>query len=67
MWRFSHADIGKLSKQAIFSLHRLKDDEAAQRLQKAEEGAKELAPIIQGEPDLRYGSFSAAMEEVLKT
>ena len=58
------ADIGKLSKQSIFSLHRGNDGEAAHRLAKAAEGAKKLEPIIAGEPDLRHGSYSAAMEEV---
>lgn len=59
-----HADIGKLAKQAIFSLHRGNDAQAVQRLDKAAGTAAELAPIIHEEPDLRHGSFSNAMEEV---
>jgi hypothetical protein len=59
-----HADIGKLAKQAIFSLHRSDDDEAVQRLDKAAGIAAELAPMVHGEPDLRHGTFSNAMEEV---
>lgn len=35
-----------------------------QRLDKAAGVAKELASIVEGEPDLRHGSFSNAMEEV---
>ena len=59
-----HADIGKLAKQAIFSLHRCQDDEAVQRLDKAAGIAAELAPILSAEPDLRHGSVCNAMEEV---
>lgn len=59
-----HADIGKLAKQAIFSLHRTNDDEAVQRLDKAAGIAAELAPMVHAEPDLRHGTFSNAMEEV---
>ncbi|GAB4820549.1 hypothetical protein N2152v2_007595 [Parachlorella kessleri] len=56
-------DIGKLSKQAIFSLHRGALDEAASRLEGAQKAASELLPIIRSNPTLRQGSFSAAIEE----
>ena len=56
-------DVGKLSKQAIFSLHRGADEEAQQRLDAARQAAEEILPLIQGSPTLRQGSFSAAIEE----
>jgi predicted translin family RNA/ssDNA-binding protein len=56
-------DIQKLSKQAIFSLHRGNDKEAASRLVAAKAAAEELAPLIARSPTLRHGSFSNAMEE----
>lgn len=58
------ADLGKLAKNAIFSLHRSDFSEAAAKLARAESLASVLQAIISDEPDLRYGSFSAAMEEV---
>lgn len=57
-------DIQKAAKQAIFSLHRGENDQAAARLQQAEKAAEELLPVIKESPGLRYGSFSNAMEEV---
>lgn len=56
--------MGKLSKQAIFSLHRGAIEEAQTRLDSAEKAAQELLPIIQSNPTLRSGSFSNAIEEV---
>ncbi|KAL6776062.1 TRA1 [Auxenochlorella protothecoides x Auxenochlorella symbiontica] len=56
-------DIQKAAKQAIFSLHRGENDQAAARLQQAEKAAEELLPVIKESPGLRYGSFSNAMEE----
>lgn len=56
-------DVGKLAKNAIFSLHRSDFSEAAAKLARAESLATVLQAIIAVEPDLRYGSFSAAMEE----
>lgn len=56
-------DIQKLSKQAIFSLHRGNDEEAASRLGCAKKTAEELAPLIARSPTLRQGSFSNAIEE----
>lgn len=56
-------DVQKLSKQAIFSLHRGNDDEAAKRLAGAEAAAAELLPLIEATPALRGGSFAAACEE----
>jgi predicted translin family RNA/ssDNA-binding protein len=57
------ADIGKNSKQAIFSLHRGNGAEAQQRLETAKHIAEELLPLIQANPSLRHGSFSNAVEE----
>ena len=57
-------DIGKLSKQAIFSLHRGQAAEAAARLEAAQEAAQELLPLIRATPALRSGSYAHAVEEV---
>lgn len=56
-------DIGKLAKNAIFSLHRSDLGEAAAKLSRAENLAAILQAIVSNEPDLRHGSFSVAMEE----
>lgn len=56
-------DIQKLSKQAIFSLHRGNESEATQRIKSASEAAENLLPLIQSNPTLRQGSFSNACEE----
>lgn len=56
-------DIQKLSKQAIYSLHRGDLEEAEKKLNKAEELAKMLGSVIEGEPTLRYGSYANALEE----
>lgn len=58
------ADVQKLSKQAIFSLHRGNGEEAAKRLDQAVKAAQQILPLIEQEPTLRGGSFSSAMEEV---
>lgn len=56
-------DIQKLSKQAIFSLHRGADKEAEGRLAAAKKAAEELLPVIKENPTLRPGSYSNAIEE----
>ena len=56
-------DVQKLSKHAIFALHRRDESKADDQLNKAMEIAKELHPLIANEPNLRYGSYSNAMEE----
>ena len=56
-------DVQKLSKQAIFSLHRGNEGEASQRLTKAREVATALLSTIEENPTLRPGSFSNACEE----
>lgn len=56
-------DIQKLSKQAIFSLHRGSTEEAESRLSAAKKAAEELLPLIKGNPTLRPGSYSNAIEE----
>ena len=58
------ADIGKLAKQAIFSLHRSDMKAASAKLDRADSLAADLRELIATEPTLRSGSFSAAMEEV---
>eukprot|EP00208_Stichococcus_sp_RCC1054_P006142 CAMPEP_0206139172 /NCGR_PEP_ID=MMETSP1473-20131121/4887_1 /ASSEMBLY_ACC=CAM_ASM_001109 /TAXON_ID=1461547 /ORGANISM="Stichococcus sp, Strain RCC1054" /LENGTH=223 /DNA_ID=CAMNT_0053532835 /DNA_START=215 /DNA_END=886 /DNA_ORIENTATION=- len=57
-------DVGKLAKQAIFSLHRSDFKGASDKLEKAEKFAAAIRDdILAEEPNLRHGSFSAAMEE----
>ncbi len=53
----------KSGKTAIYCLHRGDDAGAARELSAVEAVAAELAPLLAAEPTLRYGSFSAAMEE----
>lgn len=59
------ADIGKLAKQAIFSLHRSDMKGASAKLERADTLAADMRELIATEPTLRSGSFSAAMEEVI--
>ena len=59
-------DILKCSKQAIFSLHRADLTKARSLLKTAEEGAKDLLPIVQKDESLRYGSFANACEEYVE-
>merc|ERR1712072_121269 len=56
-------DVQKLSKQAIFSLHRKDFKRAEDQLDKAAEIAKSLVPLVEGEPTLRGGSFGNSLEE----
>jgi predicted translin family RNA/ssDNA-binding protein len=56
-------DIQKLSKQAIYSLHRGDDNDASNKLKLALTAAVELAPLISQSPSLRHGSFSNSIEE----
>lgn len=61
----AHADTQKLSKQAIYCLHRGDFKGADSKLKAAMEAADKLKPIVDSEPSLRNGgSFSSAMEEV---
>ncbi|QDZ18636.1 translin-like protein [Chloropicon primus] len=56
-------DVQKLSKQAIFSLHRKDFDRARQQLDDAQGIAESLLPTVVAEPTLRQGSYSNALEE----
>eukprot|EP00963_Diacronema_lutheri_P006259 scaffold541_cov335-Pavlova_lutheri.AAC.4 len=56
-------DIQKLSKQAIFSLHRKDVVKASKQIEDALAAAKEIEPVVQANPTLRGGSFSSALEE----
>ncbi len=56
-------DVQKLSKQAIFSLHRKDFARAKEQLDKAQATAETLLPVVEGEPTLRGGSFGNALEE----
>jgi len=56
-------DVTKLSKHAIFALHRKDFDKAETQLKDALAKAMELSPIIEEEPTLRKGSFAGGIEE----
>jgi predicted translin family RNA/ssDNA-binding protein len=56
-------DITKLSKQAIYSLHRGETATAEAQLSDAEKVIAKLSGEIADEPTLRTGGFSAGMEE----
>ncbi|WIA29404.1 hypothetical protein OEZ86_011908 [Tetradesmus obliquus] len=56
-------DAQKLAKQAIYSLHWGDYSRAEEQLASVEKVARELLPIIEKEPTLRYGSYAAVMEE----
>ncbi len=57
-------DIQKLSKQAIFSVHRGDLSDATKKLDDAKKIAVEkVFPIIDELPTLRFGSFTASLEE----
>jgi translin len=56
-------DITKLSKQAIYSLHREDPRTARQQLADAEKVIAKLLKEIKADPTLRTGSFSASLEE----
>jgi predicted translin family RNA/ssDNA-binding protein len=55
-------DIQKAAKQAIYALQR-GDISKANELLKVCEGQNDLFELVKGEPDLRYGSFAASLEE----
>eukprot|EP00586_Coscinodiscus_wailesii_P010904 CAMPEP_0172515676 /NCGR_PEP_ID=MMETSP1066-20121228/269785_1 /TAXON_ID=671091 /ORGANISM="Coscinodiscus wailesii, Strain CCMP2513" /LENGTH=530 /DNA_ID=CAMNT_0013296815 /DNA_START=66 /DNA_END=1658 /DNA_ORIENTATION=- len=56
-------DSQKAAKQAIFALHRGDVKRSEKLLSQCEDIAKELTPIIEEEPKLRYGSFTNSLEE----
>jgi predicted translin family RNA/ssDNA-binding protein len=56
-------DITKLSKQAIYSLHRHDTKTAKQQLIEAEKVIAKLLKEIKRDPTLRTGGFSASLEE----
>eukprot|EP00753_Platysulcus_tardus_P006504 PLAT14252.1.p2 GENE.PLAT14252.1~~PLAT14252.1.p2 ORF type:complete len:232 (+),score=91.16 PLAT14252.1:36-698(+) len=59
----SSRDVLKLSKHAIFSMHRGQMDKASSQLADAEALARDLLPMVEEEPSLRRGAFGNAMEE----
>eukprot|EP00195_Chlamydomonas_chlamydogama_P017899 CAMPEP_0202896386 /NCGR_PEP_ID=MMETSP1392-20130828/5405_1 /ASSEMBLY_ACC=CAM_ASM_000868 /TAXON_ID=225041 /ORGANISM="Chlamydomonas chlamydogama, Strain SAG 11-48b" /LENGTH=216 /DNA_ID=CAMNT_0049581733 /DNA_START=141 /DNA_END=791 /DNA_ORIENTATION=- len=59
-------DVSKLTKQAVYCLHRGDRDSAAQQLMQAEAAAKELLPVLQQYPALRQGTYACAMEEFVQ-
>jgi len=56
-------DAQKLSKQAIYSIHRGNLGQARKQLGQALEKVRELEPTVQQYPTLRPGSFSNVLEE----
>eukprot|EP00195_Chlamydomonas_chlamydogama_P016442 CAMPEP_0202902450 /NCGR_PEP_ID=MMETSP1392-20130828/16859_1 /ASSEMBLY_ACC=CAM_ASM_000868 /TAXON_ID=225041 /ORGANISM="Chlamydomonas chlamydogama, Strain SAG 11-48b" /LENGTH=226 /DNA_ID=CAMNT_0049589211 /DNA_START=155 /DNA_END=832 /DNA_ORIENTATION=- len=56
-------DMQKLSKNAIYALHRGDRAKAKQMVSEAEAIARELLPTISASPSLRQGSFTNACEE----
>jgi len=56
-------DVQKLSKQAIFSVHRGKVSDAKAQLKKAEDAAAPLHKVIESNPTLRSGSYGNSLEE----
>lgn len=56
-------DVQKLSKQAIFSIHRGNLKGAAAQLDEALEKAKVIMEVVAGHPSLRNGAFSNSLEE----
>jgi predicted translin family RNA/ssDNA-binding protein len=59
-------DITKLSKQAIFSLHRSDFDQASQRLAAANKLSHDLLPTVNENPSLRPGTYSGGIEELVE-
>jgi predicted translin family RNA/ssDNA-binding protein len=59
------ADTQKLSKQAIYCLHRGDIKGAETKLKKAIDAAQKLEPLVTAEPSLRLqGSYCGCLEEV---
>lgn len=56
----------KCSKAAIYALHRQDMKTAAAKLETAENVAKKLFPLVSENPELRHGTFSAAVEEYVE-
>ena len=56
-------DMQKAAKTAIYCLHRGDGQGADRDLALVEAAAAELQPIIDAEPTLRQGGFSASIEE----
>jgi len=56
-------DVQKLSKQAIFSLHRNDIERAEKQLEEAITIARSLIPLTVERPQLRNGSLSNSLEE----
>lgn len=56
-------DVQKLSKQAIFSIHRNNLKQASAQLDEALEKAKVIMQVVDQHPSLRNGAFSNSLEE----
>lgn len=57
-------DVQKLSKQAIFSVHRGKLGDSQKQQQQAVKTAKAIMAVVDQHPSLRWGSFSNSLEEL---
>ena len=56
-------DITKASKVAIYCLHRGEMDKADAQIARRGSAADELLPLVEKEPQLRYGSYAGGLEE----
>ena len=56
-------DITKAAKVAIYCLHRGELDKADAQIAVAVQAADELLPLVEKEPQLRYGSYAGGLEE----
>ena len=56
-------DITKAAKVAIYCLHRGELDKADAQIAVAVQVADELLPLVEKEPQLRYGSYAGGLEE----
>ena len=56
-------DVTKAAKVAIYCLHRGELDKADAQIAVAVQAADELLPLVEKEPQLRYGSYAGGLEE----
>jgi translin len=56
-------EVLKASKTSIYCLHRLELQKAESHMDKAEKVARELLPITEEHPHLRFGILTSSLEE----
>jgi predicted translin family RNA/ssDNA-binding protein len=57
-------EVQKVSKTSIYALHR--GEKVADKLARAEQVIRSFEPIVKANPELRRGTFSAALEEYVE-